>query len=48
MPEILRLAERGTFRPEAMVTQRFSLDEVDVAYQALNRGDIVGRAIVVP
>ena len=48
MPEILRLAERGIFRPEAMVTQRFSLDDADVAYQALNRGDIVGRAIVVP
>jgi S-(hydroxymethyl)glutathione dehydrogenase/alcohol dehydrogenase len=48
MPEILRLAERGTFRPEAMVTQRFSLDQADIAYQALNRGDIVGRAIVVP
>lgn len=48
MPEILRLAERGIFRPEAMVTQRFSLDAADVAYQALERGDIVGRAIVVP
>jgi S-(hydroxymethyl)glutathione dehydrogenase/alcohol dehydrogenase len=48
MPEILRLAERGIFRPEAMVTQRFSLDDADAAYQALNRGDIVGRAIVVP
>ena len=48
MPEILRLAERGIFRPEAMVTQRFSLDDADAAYQALNRGDIVGRAIIVP
>jgi hypothetical protein len=32
--------------PKAMVTQRFSLDDVDAAYQALNR-DQVGRAIVV-
>jgi S-(hydroxymethyl)glutathione dehydrogenase/alcohol dehydrogenase len=48
MPEILRLADRGVFRPEAMVTERFSLDEAEAAYQALNRGDIVGRAIVVP
>jgi S-(hydroxymethyl)glutathione dehydrogenase/alcohol dehydrogenase len=48
MPEILRLAERGIFRPEAMVTQQFSLDEAEVAYQALNRGDIIGRAIIVP
>jgi D-arabinose 1-dehydrogenase-like Zn-dependent alcohol dehydrogenase len=31
-----------------MVTQRFSLAEADAAYKALARGDIVGRAIVVP
>jgi succinate semialdehyde reductase (NADPH) len=48
MPEIIRLAAGGVFRPETMVTQRFSLDEADVAYQALERGEIVGRAIVVP
>jgi S-(hydroxymethyl)glutathione dehydrogenase/alcohol dehydrogenase len=48
MPEILRLAERSIFRPETMVTQRFSLDDADAAYQALDRGDIVGRAIVIP
>jgi S-(hydroxymethyl)glutathione dehydrogenase/alcohol dehydrogenase len=48
MPEIVRLAARGTFRPETMVTQRFPLGEADAAYQALARGEIVGRAIVVP
>jgi S-(hydroxymethyl)glutathione dehydrogenase/alcohol dehydrogenase len=48
MPEILRLAQRGTFQPASMVTQRFSLDEADAAYKALDRGEIVGRAIVVP
>ena len=48
MPEIIRLAAQGVFRPETMVTQRFSLDEADAAYQALARGEIVGRAIVVP
>jgi S-(hydroxymethyl)glutathione dehydrogenase/alcohol dehydrogenase len=47
MPEIIRLAALGTFRPETMVTQRFPLAESDAAYQALARGDIVGRAIVV-
>ena len=47
MPEIIRLAARGIFRPEAMVTQRFPLAEADAAYSALARGDIVGRAIVV-
>ena len=48
MPEIIRLAAQGVFRPETMVTQRFSLDDANAAYQALARGEIVGRAIVVP
>lgn len=48
MPEIIRLAARGTFRPETIVTKRFPLVEADAAYQALDRGEIVGRAIVVP
>ena len=48
MPEIIRLAAQGIFRPETMVTQRFSLDQADAGYQALARGEIVGRAIVVP
>ena len=48
MPEIIRLAAQGIFRPETMVTQRFSLDEADAGYKALARGEIVGRAIVVP
>jgi succinate semialdehyde reductase (NADPH) len=47
MPDIVRLAAQGVFRPETMVTQRFPLREADAAYQALARGDIVGRAIVV-
>ena len=48
MPEIIRLAAQGIFRPETMVTRRYSLDEADAGYQALSRGEIVGRAIVVP
>jgi succinate semialdehyde reductase (NADPH) len=48
MPEIIRLASLGIFRPETMVTQRFRLADADAAYQALARGDIAGRAIVVP
>jgi S-(hydroxymethyl)glutathione dehydrogenase/alcohol dehydrogenase len=47
MPEIIRLAAGGIFRPETMVTQRFPLSEADAAYKALARGEIVGRAIVV-
>jgi succinate semialdehyde reductase (NADPH) len=48
MPEIIRLASRGVFKTERVVTRRFPLAEVDAAYQALNRGEIVGRAIVTP
>jgi S-(hydroxymethyl)glutathione dehydrogenase/alcohol dehydrogenase len=48
MPEIIRLAANGVFRPETMVTRRFTLDAADEAYQALARGEIIGRAIVVP
>ncbi|MEO8256299.1 MAG: zinc-binding dehydrogenase [Acidobacteriota bacterium] len=48
MPEIIRLAARGTFRPDRIVTRRFSLEEADAGYQALARGEIIGRAIVVP
>lgn len=48
MPEIIRLTLNGTFKPETMITQRFSLEQADEAYQALARGEIVGRAIVVP
>ena len=48
MPEIIRLAAQGILRTETMVTQRFSLDQADAGYQALARGEIVGRAIVVP
>jgi succinate semialdehyde reductase (NADPH) len=48
MPEILALAAQGFFRPERMVTRRFRLEEADAAYRALDRGEIVGRAVVTP
>lgn len=48
MPQLLRLAAQGSFRPEKVVTRRYSLEQAEEAYRALDRGDIVGRAIVVP
>ena len=48
MPEILRLAAAGVIAPQNIVTRRYALDDADDAYQALARGGIVGRAIVVP
>jgi succinate semialdehyde reductase (NADPH) len=47
MPQVLDLAARGLIGPERVVSRRFKLDEVDAAYQALNRGEILGRAVVV-
>jgi S-(hydroxymethyl)glutathione dehydrogenase/alcohol dehydrogenase len=48
MPAILDLAARGVIVPANIVTRRYRLDQADEAYQALSRGEIVGRAIVVP
>jgi S-(hydroxymethyl)glutathione dehydrogenase/alcohol dehydrogenase len=48
MPEILRLAAKGTFRLETVVTRRYPLAESEAAYQALSRGEIAGRAVAVP
>jgi succinate semialdehyde reductase (NADPH) len=48
MPEILALAAAGVIIPRSIVTRTYSLDQADEAYQALGRGEIVGRAIIVP
>ena len=47
MPRILEGAVRGMFRPERMVTRRFRLEDANEAYHLLDRGEIVGRAVVV-
>lgn len=44
---ILRLAARGQINVSQPITRRYTLAEADQAYQARNRGEIVGRAIVV-
>src|SRR5919204_388092 len=46
MPRLLALIERGVLTPHAAVTRRYPLDEAPEAYQALDRREIVGRAIV--
>ena len=48
MPQILSLAARGFVNPKQMVTQKLPLEEADSAYQALDRGEIIGRAVVLP
>jgi S-(hydroxymethyl)glutathione dehydrogenase/alcohol dehydrogenase len=47
MPGLLALVERGVLRPEQSVTRRFALEDAPEAYEALDRREIVGRAIVV-
>jgi succinate semialdehyde reductase (NADPH) len=47
LPAVIALAQQGYVDVVRPVTRRYSLDEVNEAYQALNRGEIVGRAIVV-
>jgi succinate semialdehyde reductase (NADPH) len=47
MPVILELGESGAISPAASLTRRFPLTEAAEAYAALDRREIVGRAIVV-
>jgi succinate semialdehyde reductase (NADPH) len=47
MPAILELVESGAVSPAASLTRRFPLAEAAEAYAALDRREIVGRAIVV-
>jgi succinate semialdehyde reductase (NADPH) len=47
MPVILELVESGAISPAASLTRRFPLGEAAEAYAALDRREIVGRAIVV-
>ena len=47
MPEIVSLAARGLIELSRPISRRYRLEECAVAYRALDRGDVVGRAIVV-
>jgi S-(hydroxymethyl)glutathione dehydrogenase/alcohol dehydrogenase len=47
MPELLRLAGSGKVKPGASITRRVKLEEINEVYGAMERGEILGRAIVV-
>ena len=47
MPELIALAAAGRISVTDPVSRRYPLAGADQAYQALDRGDITGRAIVV-
>jgi S-(hydroxymethyl)glutathione dehydrogenase/alcohol dehydrogenase len=46
LPAVIELARRGAVDVTRAVTRRYTLDQAAEAYDALNRGEIVGRAIV--
>jgi S-(hydroxymethyl)glutathione dehydrogenase/alcohol dehydrogenase len=46
LPELLELAARGQVSVSQPITRRYRLAQVDEAYAALNRGEIIGRAII--
>jgi S-(hydroxymethyl)glutathione dehydrogenase/alcohol dehydrogenase len=46
MPDVLGLATHGLISVSRPITRRYRLAQADEAYAALNRGEIVGRAIV--
>jgi S-(hydroxymethyl)glutathione dehydrogenase/alcohol dehydrogenase len=46
MPQLINLVRQGVVRPKDVITRRYSLAEADEAYQALARGEIVGRAVI--
>ncbi|WNI14252.1 zinc-binding dehydrogenase [Actinacidiphila sp. ITFR-21] len=47
LPAVVEAAAHGGFDAAGLVTRRFPLDDANEAYQALARGEITGRAVVV-
>jgi len=47
MPELIALAASGKIDVKASITKRYRLDQVNEAFEAMERGDIVGRTVVV-
>jgi S-(hydroxymethyl)glutathione dehydrogenase/alcohol dehydrogenase len=46
LPEVLALAAQGHLNVSQPITRRYRLEQADEAYATLNRGEIVGRAIL--
>ena len=46
MPVLLELIERGILEPGNSVSRRFGLEDAPEAYELLDQGGIVGRAVV--
>ncbi|NHD18448.1 MULTISPECIES: zinc-binding dehydrogenase [unclassified Actinopolyspora] len=46
MPVLLDLVARGLLRPQDAVSRHYPLDEAEEAFNALDRGEIRGRAVI--
>jgi Zn-dependent alcohol dehydrogenase len=46
MPELLALVDRGALALDRTISRRIGLDDVPEAFRAMDRGEIVGRAVV--
>jgi succinate semialdehyde reductase (NADPH) len=47
LPAVVGLVADGSVRLDQVITRRVTLDEAADTYAALDRGEIVGRAVVV-
>ena len=48
MPLVLQLAAEGRIKVGDLISERYGLDDADTAFQRLARGEVLGRAVVVP
>ncbi|WP_433871768.1 zinc-binding dehydrogenase [Saccharopolyspora sp. CA-218241] len=46
MPVLLDLVARGLLRPQDAISRRYAFTEVQQAYDALRRGETIGRAVI--
>ncbi len=46
MPELIGLVERGAVSITKTITRRYGLEEANEAFEALGRGEVIGRSIV--
>lgn len=46
LPQVVKLAARGVFNLQSFVSRKCKFEEANSAYDDLNRGKIVGRAVV--
>uniref|UniRef100_A0A0A9FGQ9 Alcohol dehydrogenase-like C-terminal domain-containing protein n=1 Tax=Arundo donax TaxID=35708 RepID=A0A0A9FGQ9_ARUDO len=46
LPQIVKLAESGAFNLQNTISRKCKFEEANSAYEDLNQGKIVGRAVV--